>query len=541
MPGSMRERSLVPAARGLACERMPVNRMFPRLSTFLLVVSLAAQSVKAEPSPSGASSRPSFESVAANARKSVVVVACHTQKDRGQFGSGFAVGRAGLFATNAHVVENCTDTTVTEYGSAESKPAFVLMQDTEKDIALLYAPGISLPLLATVSLKGVAVGSRVLAVGHPEGLEFSVSDGIVSAIRELSPGIRMIQVTAPISPGSSGGPLLDIDGRVVGMATLFVKEGQNLNFAVPAEEIKKAIDALSDGGRNGRKATQSQAQDTASTASAELIGRIRKNLSAKNYTLARTLVIEGLSKYPNDLPMLLEAAELAWDKDAPEMSQELVDRMLVINPDYAYAHKFKGAIFMNAGNFDDAEREFERALELGMNREYTATTHSFLCNICIKRGDWAKALLHADEAIKDDSTASKADFRANRAKVLLRVGRKSEASREAELALSLSRDVRELLARDGLPFGLRIVSDASEWDAAHNAIVKGVVINDSDHVISLKRVVAVCLDASGTALATGFGFTNPEDLPAGMTGSFKIYLEGSPERCSSFRARIVDE
>jgi S1-C subfamily serine protease len=81
-------------------------------------------------------------------------------------------------------------------------------------------------------------GQRVLVIGNPEGLEGTVSDGIISAFRS---GRSMIQITALISPGSSGSPVLDETGQVIGMATLVSKEGQSLNFAISAEAIKDAI------------------------------------------------------------------------------------------------------------------------------------------------------------------------------------------------------------------------------------------------------------------------------------------------------------
>jgi S1-C subfamily serine protease len=75
-------------------------------------------------------------------------------------------------------------------------------------------------------------------IGNPEGLEGTVSDGIISAFRA---GRTMIQITAPVSPGSSGSPVLDESGNVIGIATQVLKEGQNLNFAISAETIRDAI------------------------------------------------------------------------------------------------------------------------------------------------------------------------------------------------------------------------------------------------------------------------------------------------------------
>jgi hypothetical protein len=81
------------------------------------------------------------------------------------------------------------------------------------------------------------VGSRIYAIGSPNGLTGTISEGIVSSIRNME-GIEMIQITAPISPGSSGGPVLDNNGNVIGIAKGTFSSGQNLNFAVPSKLIK---------------------------------------------------------------------------------------------------------------------------------------------------------------------------------------------------------------------------------------------------------------------------------------------------------------
>jgi hypothetical protein len=83
------------------------------------------------------------------------------------------------------------------------------------------------------TLDKLGVGDKVVAIGNPRGLEGSVSEGIVSAIRG-SEDLKILQITAPISPGSSGGPLFSADGKVVGVTTATLRDSQSLNFAVPA-------------------------------------------------------------------------------------------------------------------------------------------------------------------------------------------------------------------------------------------------------------------------------------------------------------------
>jgi hypothetical protein len=81
------------------------------------------------------------------------------------------------------------------------------------------------------------VGERIIVYGSPLGLENTVSDGIVSSVREISDYSKIIQITVPVSPGSSGSPVLNMNGEVIGIATFQFIEGQNLNFAIPSERI----------------------------------------------------------------------------------------------------------------------------------------------------------------------------------------------------------------------------------------------------------------------------------------------------------------
>jgi serine protease Do len=96
--------------------------------------------------------------------------------------------------------------------------------------------GLTAPAVTIGTAETLKTGQKVYAIGSPQGLELTISDGIVSGMRSLPQG-RVIQTTAPISPGSSGGPLFDAYGRLVGIMTFQHRLGQNLNFAVPADWI----------------------------------------------------------------------------------------------------------------------------------------------------------------------------------------------------------------------------------------------------------------------------------------------------------------
>jgi len=88
--------------------------------------------------------------------------------------------------------------------------------------------------------SSLAVGERVYAIGAPEGLELTLSEGVISGLRDFD-GAHVIQTSAPVSPGSSGGGLFDAHGHLIGITTFSMKEGQNLNFALPTEWVDALV------------------------------------------------------------------------------------------------------------------------------------------------------------------------------------------------------------------------------------------------------------------------------------------------------------
>jgi hypothetical protein len=112
--------------------------------------------------------------------------------------------------------------------------------DAERDLVLLKLAGARAPKLALGSSESAQVGEVVYAVGNPQGLEGTFSQGIVSSIREVGAD-KVLQITAPISPGSSGGPVLNGRGEVIGVSVATFRGGQNLNFAIPSDYLRALL------------------------------------------------------------------------------------------------------------------------------------------------------------------------------------------------------------------------------------------------------------------------------------------------------------
>jgi len=150
-------------------------------------------------------------------------------------GSGFFISADGLLVTNYHVIGKASKAVAkTASGDLTIKGAVVL--DQENDLVLLTVDGSKLPYLILGSSENVEPGDHIAVIGSPLGLEASLSEGIISATRkQADEKIGWLQITAPISPGSSGSPVLNSAGKVIGIATAVLRGGQSLNFAVPVE------------------------------------------------------------------------------------------------------------------------------------------------------------------------------------------------------------------------------------------------------------------------------------------------------------------
>ncbi|HEX4943964.1 MAG TPA: trypsin-like peptidase domain-containing protein [Usitatibacteraceae bacterium] len=148
-------------------------------------------------------------------------------------GSGVVIG-AGTVITNCHVA--AAGGSVSVKVGREQFSASVEVADEEYDLCRLSVTGLDSPAVTIGTASSLRTGQKVYAIGSPQGLEFSINEGVVSGMHDLPQG-RVIQTTAPVPPGSSGGPLFDAYGRLVGIMTFQHRAGRNLSFAVPADWI----------------------------------------------------------------------------------------------------------------------------------------------------------------------------------------------------------------------------------------------------------------------------------------------------------------
>ena len=156
-------------------------------------------------------------------------------------GIGFLVGD-GLIASSLHVVEGASAGYVSLAGE-ETRYALgnVTAKDRERDLVVIEIPATDLPTLPVGNSDAVQAGDRVYVAGNLRRLDGAFPHGVVSGIREVESG-TLLQITAPISPGSSGGPVLNAAGEVIGITVASVRDGQNLIFAIPANYLAKLLE-----------------------------------------------------------------------------------------------------------------------------------------------------------------------------------------------------------------------------------------------------------------------------------------------------------
>jgi len=185
----------------------------------------------------------SLEQIASLKRSVVMIEAGENQ------GSGVVISDRGHVVTNFHVIEAspymAKATVETPAGEMVNRELMLLGYDIKKDLALLQFKNVNeltLQPLPMGSIDSVSEGQRIVTIGSPRGLMNTVSDGIVSGIRRFDAG-TYVQISAPISPGNSGGALLNMKGELIGLTTFKITESENLNFAISADDLKLLIDS----------------------------------------------------------------------------------------------------------------------------------------------------------------------------------------------------------------------------------------------------------------------------------------------------------
>ena len=313
----------------------------------------------------------------------VVVETLDAQGKVEKMGSGVLIS-FGRVATNCHVVEGGSS-----YRVSQGKKLFsatLYAEDGEKDIALLDAKGLQGKPVQVGKASGLKVGDPVYAVGAPQGLELSLSNGVVAQLR--GEPVPLIQTTAAISPGSSGGGLFDREGRLVGLTTFNVQGGQNLNFAMPSEWIGLV--------KPGRKTAAQGRSD------AEWLDRARTLVAAKDWQGLLDLGLEWTQAEPRDTAAW-NAVGYAYDELARyDDAITAYCQAIYLDPKNAIARYNLGNVYYQLARYDDAIEAYHLAIKI--DPENTTAPH-FWAGL----GDAYGGLKRYSDAIEAYSQAIKID------------------------------------------------------------------------------------------------------------------------------------
>lgn len=183
-----------------------------------------------------------LKTTASNTLQSVVLI---ISEDRNGnvlgYGSGFYISE-DLVTTNFHVIESANKVFVKFINNELRYPvAGIFGEDQENDIVILQILRVPAPFLNLLGDRNFEIGEEIYVAGNPYGFEGTFSNGIISGVRKLDDNIKLIQITAPISPGSNGGPVINSSGDVLGMVVSYVEGGQNLNFVVPSFYVQSLL------------------------------------------------------------------------------------------------------------------------------------------------------------------------------------------------------------------------------------------------------------------------------------------------------------
>jgi S1-C subfamily serine protease len=185
--------------------------------------------------------RKDIPSIAKAANGAIVTIVTANNDDPIALGSGFLVSSDGAIATNYHVIAS-GNVAVVKFADGTVLPVDgVLATDKVHDLAIIKIHGKTFQTLTLGNSDQIQVGEEVVAIGNPLGLELTVSNGILSGVRITKEEDKFLQTTAPISHGSSGGPLFNMLGEVVGVNALYLEGGASLNFAIPVNDVKNLL------------------------------------------------------------------------------------------------------------------------------------------------------------------------------------------------------------------------------------------------------------------------------------------------------------
>ena len=367
-------------------------------------------------------------------------------------GTAFFVRAGGVALTCHHVLSDAVSAVVRMENGAYFPVEGRLAADPARDLALFKVTGKDLPTVPLGDSSTLAPGQRVVAITAPEGLGNTIADGLVSAVRELPSG-PLVQVTVPLSPGSSGGPIFDLSGRVVAVAAAVLTEGQALNFAIPINGAKPLL------AKPGRLTPLAPAEQPAG-----LEDWLRQRPPSAPEASAHDLWLRGM------------------DANADGRYQEAVGHLraaLALDPTLYPAHCCLGCTYGSLGRWQESVEECKQAVRL---KPDDADAHHNLGVAYGKLGRYQEALASGKQAIRLKPDGAEAHYLL--ALAYLSLGRDQEAIPAYQQAIRLKPDDADAHRGLGLAY-----AGLHRWQEAVAAYKQAIRLKpddaDTHHLLAL--------------------------------------------------------
>jgi S1-C subfamily serine protease len=343
--------------------------------------------------------------------KAVVVVIAYDDLGKPiSQGSGFVVREDGVVVTNHHVISRARKIKI-KVAQKLFDVRGIISLDKDNDIAILKIDGKDMQTVSLGDMWKTGIGEKVYVISSPKGLENTISDGLLSGRREKAPKKFVLQITAPISPGSSGGPVFNRAGEVIGIATFVLKGTQNLNFAMPVDTVINKIRDL-----EAAVIKEIRIEDYQKTAEYWF------NLGYAYSSAGRkTDAVNAYKEAIKIKPKLINAhfnlgnvyGRLGRNKEAIESYKQA----LRLKPNYAAAHNNLGNIYITLKRYGEAAEACKQAIRI--NPDYTEA-HNNLGLCYANLGNHQKAVDSYKQAIRINPGYSIAHYNLGRAYLALK-------------------------------------------------------------------------------------------------------------------------
>jgi hypothetical protein len=290
------------------------------------------------------------EQIFQQASQSVVVIHAFDGDGNPVNQGGGVVTAREVVTTNCHVIDRAASLEV--HYRQQTYSASPLAANEDRDLCQIRVPQLNAPR-ATLNTGRVRVGQRVYAIGAPEGLELTLTEGLISSLREFD-GSQYIQTSAGISQGSSGGGLFDTEGRLIGITAFFVGDGPNLNFALPAAWIVELE-------RGGRARTLGAAQEPAD---ARWLARIGEARSKKDWSAVVSLSQQWVRVAPRSARAWRELGDVYTATNRPRRAVPAYQQAVRYDRDSFDAWHNLGWTYLALNQYDRAIEAIQEALRI---------------------------------------------------------------------------------------------------------------------------------------------------------------------------------